>query len=241
LGAKTQRLYIWCGPAGTLVLFAGMLVARLIPLPGPSERATEVAAFYEQHTFAIRLGLLIIMSGSPLFGLWVAAISNQLRQIEGPASPAAYGQLALGGLLVLELLVPLMILETAAFRPNRSPTELLTLSDEAWLMLTGFVFTLVVEMIVIGISVRLDTRDQPIYPRWAATLNVALAFLIAPGGLVVFFKSGPFAWDGLIGFWVPSAAFGVWIVAMTAIMLKVLDRQIGETAGVLREPQRVLT
>jgi hypothetical protein len=30
--------------------------------------------------------------------------------------------------------------------------------------------------------------------------NVAIALLFAPGGLITFFKSGPFAWNGLLAF-----------------------------------------
>jgi hypothetical protein len=34
------------------------------------------------------------------------------------------------------------------------------------------------------------------------------------------FLNGPFAWNGILGFWVPAIAFGLWANVMGPMMIK---------------------
>ena len=38
--------------------------------------------------------------------------------------------------------------------------------------------------------------------------NLWVAFLGAGGCLSVFFKNGPFSWNGIVGWWIPTVVFG---------------------------------
>jgi len=221
--ASTKRLYIWCGLVSMVLVFSGLLVARALPLPRPDESAVQIAAFFAHQTTAIRLGVLIMMFGGALLGPWTAAIASELRKIEGPGSPAAYCQLALGSLLVLEIILPCMLLEVAAFRPNRPPDEILTLSDESWILLVGLVFTFIVEAIALGLTILNDRREQPVFPRWAGAVSVVAALGNVLGALVVLSKRGPLAWNGLLGFWLPAFLFVAWLIALTWLMLDATD------------------
>jgi len=40
--------------------------------------------------------------------------------------------------------------------------------------------------------------------------------------MIIFFKTGPFAWTGIIGFWIPAAVFGVWYIVMTVYLLRAI-------------------
>lgn len=44
----------------------------------------------------------------------------------------------------------------------------------------------------------------------------------------MFFKDGPFAWNGLIGFYIPLSAFAVWLCIMTYVMHVGIERQPSE-------------
>ncbi|WP_433566617.1 hypothetical protein ACQP1O_16285 [Nocardia sp. CA-151230] len=56
---------------------------------------------------------------------------------------------------------------------------------------------------------------------WAATL-------ITPAGLVLFFKDGPFAWNGIVGIYIPLAAFAIWMGAISYEVHKALTQQIAD-------------
>jgi hypothetical protein len=59
-----------------------------------------------------------------------------------------------------------------------------------------------------------DKRATPVLPRWFGYLNLWIAVLLAPGAVLLFFKTGPLSYHGLLGYWVPLFAFGGWMLAM---------------------------
>jgi hypothetical protein len=78
----------------------------------------------------------------------------------------------------------------------------------------------------------MDRSTRPLWPRWVGYLNLWIALSGAGGGLAVFFKHGPFAWNGLVGFYIPIAAFTVWIAVMTYYMHVGISRQFdGDTTA----------
>ena len=53
-----------------------------------------------------------------------------------------------------------------------------------------------------------------IWPRWLGYFNIWCGFIFAAGGLVVLFKDGVFAWNGLLAFWMVAVFFGLWFLIM---------------------------
>jgi hypothetical protein len=49
-------------------------------------------------------------------------------------------------------------------------------------------------------------------------VNLWVAFLGAGGVLAVFFKTGPFSWNGIMGYWIPVIAFAAG-TTMTMVLL----------------------
>ena len=226
MNVKTEKLYVWCGPFAVSVIMAGLLIARLIPPPSPGDDALHVAAFYREYAFDIRLGAVVAMFGAALLGPWLAVLAKQIGRIDGRDSASGYCQLALGSLLVLEIIMPLMMLEAAVFRVDRLPQEILTLSDACWLPLVGFIFTFVVEVLLGALSILRDERVDRLFPRWVVGFNLAVAVVSAPGCLVFFYQIGPFAWDGWGSLWIPLAAFGLWVIVMSIYLSRAVDRPV---------------
>jgi hypothetical protein len=61
--------------------------------------------------------------------------------------------------------------------------------------------------------------------RWVAYLNLWVVVLYLPTALDMFFKSGVFAWNGALVFWVPATAFFIWCAAMTFVSLRAIDEE----------------
>ncbi len=95
----------------------------------------------------------------------------------------------------------------AAFRPERAPELIQLATDGAFLQVLGGIpmFLGVWSLCAYAILV-MSPRDNPILPRWYGYLNLWAAISLIPELLVFFFKTGPFAWDGLLGFWIPAVA-----------------------------------
>jgi hypothetical protein len=241
VNAKAQRLCAWCGPIWIVLFFVGFwVIAGFIPPPHPGSSADEVAAFFRTHANPIRAGLLVTMYAGAMCVPWVAAISVQLKRIEGRFSPLCYAQLALGASLPFEFVVPIYCWETAAYRPGRSPEIVQTLNDLGWLPFTGLVFTIFFQAIVIGVAVLMDKRARPVFPRWFGYASLVAAVLFFPAGLDVFFTTGPLAWDGLIAWWLLVVAFFVWVIALSILLFAAIRSQAAdgrpEEAGLRSSP-----
>jgi hypothetical protein len=222
---KKERGFVLCGLVAMVLMFAGLVVAQWVAPPHPTESAHQIALMYRTHADTIRAGILLCTFGAGLLGPFMAMISVQLQRVEGRSPASAYCQMTLGGLLILELILPLMILATAAFRPDRSESAIQTLNDLGWLLLVGVVSTGVVELVVIGVAILGDARDNPVFPRWGAVLNFVCALGFVGGALSIFFTTGPFAWNGLVAYWIPVFSFAVWIPGMVVLLLRAVARQ----------------
>jgi len=92
-----QRLCAWTGIAAMALFFVGMVVMTFIPPLSPALSAEQVALVYQTHTTAIRTGALLVLISSMLAAPFYAAVSIQLRAMEGDKRPVlAYAQLAAG-------------------------------------------------------------------------------------------------------------------------------------------------
>ncbi len=222
--ARMPKWCIWSGPAFTLLFAIGFwAVARMVPPPAPSFTAQQVADIFASNRFRIRLGLMISMASSTLFFPFVAVMSSYLRRIEGQYSPMAYVQLAGGTASICVFIFPLMSLQAANFRADRDPEVVLALSDIGWIPFVGLFGPPFMQCVAIAVAVLQDKRSIPIWPRWVGYFNIWIAILYLPGLLLVFFKSGPLAWNGLVCWWLPAAAFFSWILVMAWVMLSSPD------------------
>jgi hypothetical protein len=227
--ARVQRVLIWGGP-GMVVLWLGafICVAGYIPPSDPAASAEQIVQLYAQNTAAIRIGLVISMLGSALLVPYAIAISGQLKRIEG-AKALADTQMVSCALLSLEFITPIGIWMAAAFRfEDRAADVTRAIHDIGWILFMTVIWSLWVQLVAIGTAILIDRKPDPTFPRWIGYLNFWVAFLILPAGTVLFFKSGPFAWNGFFGIYVPLAAFLAWFVSMTWRVHGNLTRQIAE-------------
>ena len=76
-----------------------------------------------------------------------------------------------------------------------------------------------------GLAIVSDNHERPVFARWLGYFNIWVAILFLPGGLITFFKSGPFAWNGLLAFWLPLTVFFLWYIVMFFALLKAIRQR----------------
>jgi hypothetical protein len=230
MNAKVQRVLTWTGPAMLVLWVVSFIVlAGFIPPPRPLKTPTEVVAMYRDHTTLIRLGLVITMFASALLVPFAAVISAQLRRIAAARSTLPGTQLASAALLSLEFIIPLMVWQTAAYRLDGDSARLIQmLNDMGWIMFVGVISSAVVQFASIGFAILVDERRETVFPRWAGYFNLWVALLVSPAGIIVFFKHGPFAWNGLISFFLPLAAFAIWMAVMFVLLRRAIAQEADE-------------
>ena len=220
MSTTLQRTLAWSGVAFIVCFFSGMLICGWIPPVAPDHTAAEVARIYASSANRIRLGLVIMLVGGGFAFPFVAIIGVQMKRIEGRFSPLCYTQLVAGAANAVAITLPLLIFMAASYRPERNPTVTQTLNDLGWIPFIINIMPATVQILAIAAATFRDKRADPIFPRWIGYFNVWVAVLLAPGLLIIFFKDGLFAWNGLVGFWVGAGAFGSWFLVMTWALLR---------------------
>ena len=221
-----QRCYAWSGPIAMLLFFFGLLFSGFIPPLSPSMTQEQVVLHYQQHTTGIRVGMSLILLSGMFYAAFTAVMSGQMRRIPGVSPTLIYGQLAGGSFACLTFLVPAIFFLVTAYRPDRPASETFLMNDLAWFTLVIPWPPFMVQNFSFALGILADRRPQPLFPRWYAYLNIWAPITFTPGALLSFFKSGPFAWNGIFVFWLPGAIFFFWFFA-TAILLQTAIRTEG--------------
>ncbi|MGH8595934.1 MAG: hypothetical protein ACREXT_04670 [Gammaproteobacteria bacterium] len=229
MNTRNQLLCAWSGIAFTIAFMVGFwIVAGFVPPPTPTATATEIAAMYQNNTWQIRTGLLLMMAASGLMSPFLAVISIQMKRMEGSPHILTYTQLSSGTVGVLFLIIPCLIWTTAAFRPERDPEMILLLNDFGWILFLLPFTSFVVQNFAIGLAILGDKNAEPVFPRWVGFFTFWVAILFLPGGLLTFFKTGPFAWHGLFAFWIPLNIFFAWYIVMVVYLRRGIIAQAQE-------------
>ncbi len=221
MNTRNQLLCAWSGVAFAIFFTLGFWpLTHFMPPPSPTMSAIDVAAMYGQNTNQIRFGLLVMMGSSGLILPFTAVIAVQMKRMEDAPSILTYLQLASGAVGVVFFIVPCLLWSVAAFRPERSPELIALMNDCGWLLFLMPFTTFIVQNFAIGFAILGDKSVQPVFPRWVGFFNFWVAVLFVPGGLLTFFKTGPFAWNGLFAFWVPFVVFFAWYMLMFMFLRK---------------------
>jgi len=241
---RVQLFCAWSGVAAVLlylIFFWG--VAGFIPPTDPTDTPGQLVSFYAHNRTDIRIGQIGGMIAATLFFPFFALVSMRIAKAEGDRVPLlAAIQFGAATLLLVFFAVCGMLWIAASFRPELDGSTVRALHDTGWLMFVMVFPGYSLQMICMAIAGFIDKSPTPTWPRWAAYLNLWVAFSGMGGGLAVFFKQGPFAWNGLIGFYLPIAVFAVWVGITTWLLVSAVKRDAAAeeaAGGAVRRPEPV--
>jgi hypothetical protein len=210
-----ERVIYWTWVPLVVILIASfVLFPGFIPPVSPRASAEEVAAFYRHDLSRVRYSMILFnWFGVALIPI-VLLIAERMRRMSHRTGVLRYCVIGVAGAAPIVFLTSTVFWLLAAFRPERSPDLTLLTNDLAWITFTCGVPFLVALFLFIALAVFWDDQAQPVFPRWVAWFNAATAVAVAPAGFSALAMSGPFAWDGVISFWVKNIVFALWIVVM---------------------------
>lgn len=201
-----------------------LLLARLMPPPSPGLSTGQIVDFIASNRFNLQLAMVILSLSLGLSAFTNGLVFTQMRRMEGTGTVLPYAYL--GSLAVAALpgcMFCSILFSVAAFRPDRDPQLVAMLYDFGLVSFVGCLGCFAVQYIVFAIAVFLDKRS--IFPKWLGYMtvwNVVTELLAAP---VWIFKSGVFAWDGFIAFYMGTVIWIVWQFSQTLCLYRAIRSQ----------------
>lgn len=222
-----ERLGAWSGLIWFMLFGLGWILSEWIPPISPDMTAVEVAEVYKEHHYQLLLGGVLMMLSAFFVGPVTALIVLLMNKIEKRMGALSIVMIVTGATSAVNICLSGVFYAAAAFRPERSPEVVQGLMDFGMLFFFGGISAF------IGFfgwtayaSLVLDDRNNPVIPRWFGYLCLWTTIVLIPDVLVFFFKTGPFAWDGIIGFWIPLALFIITFTASPFALKKSVENHL---------------
>jgi len=229
LTERAQIILIWWSYI-TMVIFGIALwaIMHMVPPPSPDLPAAAIAEFYRQNAVSIRVGAMITSWTSAFMVPLALVISTQMLRVDKGIPLMAMAQVIGGATMSMFLVFPPMIYGIAAFTPDRAPEITAMLHEMGSLVLVTtdqyYMFQL---FAIIYFSFTRPQDELSPFPRWLGWLTLWAGIIYEVGPIGFMFKRGPFAWDGLIVFWLPFLTFGIWVTVMSFTLLRKIKLQRG--------------
>ena len=231
MNTRSQAACAWAGLVGVLLILVGFVISGYILPPHADATAEQIAEFYTNSTFAIRLGLLLMMLATGGYATMVSVLRVQLGRVEGSRPVWATVQLVGGLTAYVMLTLFVLLLAGAAFRPERNPEITQMLHDIGWFAAFLAAVPFCLQALGTGLAVLGDKSARPLFPRWVGYGGLWVVVLLLPGDVLLFFHTGPFAYHGLISYWVPLFTFGGWMGLSSFAALRASKIDAEDPAG----------
>src|SRR5581483_2130947 len=233
---ETQKVALWCNYVFVALTAIGWLGIAHFILPARADLGLDATKVWytQSHRIGVLVGCTIFYIAAGLLTPGSIQFGIMLAKIEGRRPVMAITTAVCGVFISLIVFFNCCAWVVAAYRPQTGADVIQSWNDWAWMaFLLGWIY-LTIEMLATGIVELMDRRPRPMVPRWMTwfTFGGAIALFTAAGP--AFTKSGPFAYHGLLAYYIPVAIWGAYISLTTWFMMKELGREGSEsTPGVL--------
>jgi hypothetical protein len=228
IDAKSQRGMLWAGVImSTVYTLAFVYLCEFWPLPSPTLDAAQVLELYTRHNLQTRFGAVLMSLTGAFYLPWAIVICAQMNRIEKgfPVWTVMCGLASTLGAWLFA--IPAIIWGIAGFTVERDPQITLFAHQIGFLFFVApacFFPMQLIPIAVVSLSPN-NTDEHPAFPRWFGWFSLWTAVLASSGQMSMLFKTGPFAWNGLLSFYMPLVVFTVWVVVLVYTLLRAIGHQ----------------
>ena len=233
---ENVQLFCWaCGIASYFLFFFSIIpLMEFIPPPLPALSGEEFVAKYFDNPGLLKAGTIAGMVAGGLLLPWTVMVAMQIIRMEAGRPPVLALLSVCGGIgNALFTIICFMLWAGAFYRPERDPELIRLMSDTSWLIFIMLWPPYVCQLIATGTAGLTSSAKEVVLPRWFCFMSLWTALLMCPGSFAVMFFKGPFAWNGILAFWVVVVVFGIYNIIAFFAFFKAIRNQARELkAGV---------
>jgi hypothetical protein len=227
VSANAQRALIWWGLVFMAIFgLAWRFLLHMLPPPGPTWPAARVAQWYVLHGTEIKLGATIASWTSAFMVPLTIPVAVQMSRHEKGVPIWSILAVSGGVMMSVFLALPPVFWGVAAFTPTRAPEITNTFHELGLLTLVTtdqyYIFLWVAVAVICLIP---NTVVHTPFPRWFGYFTIWNALMLEAGGIAFNVRTGPFAWNGLLVFWVPLSLFVMWLIVLSVLIFKAINKQ----------------
>lgn len=226
-GIAAQKWILNGSMAFSPALFIGLWLTHHLPPAGAGTSAEHIARMMNDHHTQVQIGGLLLMMGGVTYGTFGAVRSYWIWRMEPDGS---FPWLTVVSIITVAAdtactLITCTMFAVVGFRAGDiSPDSVQALNDMTMFLILFITSPMILECILFAVAIFNDRSVPRIFPRWLAWLTIGAAVFVIPASLIGFTKTGAFAWNGFMGFWVPIVAFGIWANALNLLVLNAIKR-----------------
>jgi len=220
-----ERVIFW-----TLPFVAVMWVAAFFLFPGfhppmsPLMPPAAVASFYSQHTSSVRWSMILFNWFCVALIPIMMLIVERMRGMAHRTPVMRYCVIGVAAAAPIAFLTATVFWLLAAFRPDRAPALTQLYNDLGWITFTCGVPFLICLCLFLALSIYFDQQTTPVFSPWVGYFNIIIAVALVPACFAGLTLSGPFAWNGFLGFWLKNIAIALWLVVMGVVLGRAVER-----------------
>lgn len=206
-----------------LFAVAFFVLSRTQPPPSPAWDSSRVVQWFNQNNYGILIGFGIMFLITGMTAPTNALIAYSMRRMS-VSRAFGYSYLVLYSLSAIPgMLLMCIALTVGALRPDRDPQLISWLYDFAFLSFVGTMGVFLIGSLVWMLAILIDKNR--VFPRWFGYLNLCNALtevVVSPAWL---FKTGVFAWNGLIAWWIDMVVFGLYTGVFIYLLRRMIQRE----------------
>lgn len=194
------------------------VMTRTQPPPKAWWALPRIVQWFSDNHWGLLAGFCIIFVFGALATASTALITYSIRRMS--VTPAlAWTYLIIYSLAAVPgMLVTCIALVVGAMRPERSPELIGLLYDLGFLAFSGTMGIFLIGSLIWAVAILLDKNG--IFPKWFGYFNICNALTEVVVATCLVYKSGPFAWNGVIAFYINFVVFGIY----TGIFISLLQK-----------------
>lgn len=199
-----------------------VVMGGIMPPQLPTASPEDIVAYFARPELGMGMALLSMTLGFASMSSGVIVV--QMKRMGGVSPVLAYAYLAaLAVAGVPGCLFPGFVFAAGAFRPEYDASIQVMLYDLGFLSFVGSLGCFLVQYLVFAIAIFLDRRA--IFPRWLGYVTIwalITEFIAIPIWIT---RTGPFAWNGLLSFWLGTAIFVGWEFSLCVCLYRAIKNQ----------------